>query len=105
METIIKQGDKEVKAINLVPELSNRLAIVDFDTLQRITRSLDRANFREIKEQFINELQATDNLKDMVEVGRKEVNFHMTVNLISEYKPEEPKAEEPVAANAQEEQH
>lgn len=71
------------EAINLAPESNSQLAIVHLAVVKRLARLLPKADFAEIRDQFIYDLQASDSLEAMVDIARSEVEFHETVNLIT----------------------
>jgi len=77
-------------AVSFVPELiTGQLAIVDLNTLQRITSMLSTATFYQVREQFIEGLKATKSLEEMVDLSKQEVAFHETCNMITTYTPTE----------------
>lgn len=90
-EVTIKQGEEEIKAVSFVPKLAGKLAIVDLDTLKRITDHMPNARFTEIRDNFVIKVDTSANLEEMVNRAKHEVAFHETVNLIREWKPEEQK--------------
>jgi thiamine monophosphate synthase len=82
-------------AVSFVPEDSKDLAIVHIATIKRLAALLQTAHPMAIIQEFIKELTAICSkhdvdfpLRDAVEIAEDFVNFHKTINLIQEYKPE-----------------
>lgn len=69
-------------AISLIPKIHGKLAIVDFETLKRISQSLQKVPFDVIKHELQSNIERSTNLVEMNEVLKNEVNFHETINLI-----------------------
>lgn len=72
-------------ATSFVPELTGELAIVHLSVLQRITARLNKAAFVSIRAQFMEDIEKSNDLKEMVEIAEEEVAFHRSVNLIQQY--------------------
>lgn len=76
------QINSTCEAVVISPNLTARMALVDLQTLKRITSMLSEANFGDIKMQFVQELASTQNLEQYTEAMRAELLFHESVNLI-----------------------
>ncbi len=89
----IKFGD--LNLVDFTPEDNQPKGIVHISTIQRLANLLPKADAKEIIQDLISDLHAskihpdpTVALGTAVNVAESFVNFHRTVNLIREYKPE-----------------
>lgn len=76
-------------AVSMVPALEGQLAIVYFDTIMRLASYLPKANWRQIRDEIIQDLQNSAGLENILEIMENEIKFHKSVNIIQEYKPEQ----------------
>ena len=86
-KTVTIGQDKQ--AVLLVPEIEGQLAIVHLATIQRLARLLPSMPFSDIRESMIHTIANTVTLEDFCEVLQSELAFHKSINLITEYKPDE----------------
>ncbi len=84
--TFLQSGEK---AVDLTPQFTGLKAVVDLGTIQRLAKLLPTANFTEIKNELITQISGARNLEQMLQVISEELAFHTSVNIITEYKPEE----------------
>lgn len=73
---------KEV--INLTPDFDRRLALVDFEVLNKIIEFLPTQGFSMFKTNLKMAIGRTEKLEEIVEICENFVAFHKTVNLIKE---------------------
>jgi uncharacterized protein (DUF1015 family) len=69
-------------AVNLMQVNDRVAAIVDYQTLQRLTELLQRVDLSEVKEGLIHRVRHATNLPDLLKMLEDEVAFHKTVNII-----------------------
>lgn len=73
---------KEV--INLTPDFDRRLALIDFEVLNKIIEFLPTQGFSMFKTNLKMAIGRTEKLEEIVEICENFVAFHKTVNLIKE---------------------
>lgn len=77
-------------AINMSPESTQQLAIVNLSVIQRLAKLLPKANFNDIRAEVIFNMRKIDedsetSLAQLIQLMEDEVAFHRSVNLIAEY--------------------
>lgn len=77
---LIKLGDGT--AVSFLPEHKGIAAIVDLNTLQRISRLLGNTSLGDIKDEFIGKIEESGTMEEFTEVIAKELAFHSTFNNI-----------------------
>lgn len=88
------------RAIVLVPELVEHLAIVDLNVIKRLAALLPQASLSSIKEEMKMRITAARTMEDYVAVLQDELSFHQSVNMIREYTPEPQQVEEVASVRA-----
>ena len=73
------------QVIDLTPNHDRPLALVDFETIKRLSHFLPHAKFQDIKRDTIFMIEHSETLEDYVRVLDAEVAFHKTVNLLQSY--------------------
>jgi len=92
----INVNDQQV--IDLVPDYDRKLAIVDFDVLNRLTRYLPVQDLSYFKINLKKSITNSHSLEDIVKACEDFTAFHRSVNLIQEVNiklEEEPEEAEP----------
>lgn len=80
----ITHNGQEMSALNLLPNIDNKeIAVVDFGVLQRLANLLPKADFYEIKRNFISKLDEIRDMECFVALLEDELAFQKTVNLIT----------------------
>lgn len=92
-EIEIQTQEGTVKVLNLQPSTSRKLALIDLDTLKRLTNHLPSVGFNTIKQVLVEKILEKETLPELVEEIRKEYNFHKTVNLIDSYTHKETRSQ------------
>lgn len=78
----INVNDQQV--VDLVPDYNRKLAIVDFDVLNRLTRYLPVQDLSYFKINLKKSITNSHSLEDIVKVCEDFTAFHRSVNLIQE---------------------
>lgn len=78
----INVNDQQV--VDLVPDYDRKLAIVDFDVLNRLTRYLPVQDLSYFKINLKKSITNSHSLDDIVKVCEDFTAFHRSVNLIQE---------------------
>lgn len=79
------------EAVLLVPEIEGQLAIVHLATIQRLASMLPRVSLEDIRRDMRDRIMGAQTLEEYVATLEGELAFHKSINLITEYKPEEVK--------------
>ncbi len=79
-----KHSKGETQVLDLVPDHNRRLAIVDFDVLNRLTSYLPTSDHFVMKRNLRDRIMNTENLEELVSECEEFVAFHRSVNLIQE---------------------
>jgi len=95
----INVNDQQV--VDLVPDYNRKLAIVDFDVLNRLTSYLPVQDLSDFKINLKKSITNSHSLEDIVKACEDFTAFHRSVNLIQEVywkiEPEEAEADLPAA--------
>ena len=79
-----KHSKGETQVLDLVPDHNRRLAIVDFDVLNRLTSYLPVQDLSNFKKNLKTQIMNADDLEGLVKVCEEFVAFQRSVNLIQE---------------------
>ena len=79
-----KHSKGESQVLDLVPDHNRRLAIVDFDVLNRLTSYLPVQDLSHFKINLKKSITNSHSLEDIVKACEDFTSFHRSVNLIQE---------------------
>jgi len=86
VETVeLKNGRK---AVMLIPENDDELAIVNLNVLKRLVALLPKANLSQIIQAFTDKVGDIQHIEQYVDLLKEELAFHESVNIIKEYIPQ-----------------
>lgn len=72
-------------AVVLTPSFTGALAVVDLNTIKRLASMLPKASLDDIRAELIRNLRLCHTLEEHVDVIERELAFHRTINMITEY--------------------
>lgn len=84
-------------AVMFVPELVENLALVDLLVVKRLAEMLPKAHFKDLKREFLEKLDRTENLEQYVQALSVELSFHKSVNLLTTIQPMRAEENGPIA--------
>lgn len=83
MKTETIKINQTTEAVLISSKMEGTMALIDLNTLKRITALMSKSKFTDIRDHFMIGLHSTENIEQYVAMMKEEINFHECCNLIT----------------------